>query len=69
MPWVNVELKQLVCAGCGEPGPAGLSRIDAAIEAVAVGWTYTGWPLRRDSRWRCPTCRERGRATREGRPS
>jgi hypothetical protein len=57
MAWTTFALRQLICDGCGEPGPTAPSRIDAALEAVAVGWGYKGTPLRRDSDWRCPDCK------------
>jgi hypothetical protein len=56
MSWARVELRQLICDHCGGHGPTALSRRTAAREAVTVGWTHTGSPLRSDSRWRCPRC-------------
>ena len=57
MAWTKLELRHLICDGCGAPGPTAPSRADAAIEAVATGWAYTGSALYWDSDWRCPACK------------
>jgi hypothetical protein len=58
MSWKWFKLFHITCDRCGAPGPADPQRAGAAREAVAVGWIALGPPLRPESQWHCPACKE-----------
>jgi hypothetical protein len=56
MAWQRVQMRQLHCDDCGGCGPIALTRLDAAREAVAIGWEFAGASPDRAQAWRCPDC-------------
>ena len=56
MCWTRLLVHRPVCIHCSSEGPPAPGRVEAAREAIAIGWYCSGNPLTRDGEWCCPSC-------------